>query len=323
VLFFAKIIHELKNDHRIIITCRPLSNTIELLELEQLDFTIIGKHYGVNRVKKIIGLFRRIFLLFKYIRKFDIDISVSHSSFYLQIVSGLLKINSLYINDNEHAPWNKIGIFFAKKAMFPEPLIEIAKTKNWHKYGSIEFYEGIKEGVYLWDYERTERIPDDKPTIYIRTEPWNADYYKGKLNFIDDLILELVESYSVFIIPRGEGHKVYYSSERFSKVNVLEKSISQYDIFDSCDLFIGAGGTMTRECAAVGIPTISIYQGELLMVDKYLIEKKAMIHCLDVTKVLVDEIIMTVKPRVLNKSIIELGYKSHNKIKNEILSLLS
>ena len=46
----------------------------------------------------------------------------------------------------------------------------------------------------------------------------------------------------------------------------------------NCDLFIGAGGTMTREAAVLGIPTISVYQDTLLDVDNYLIQKGHMIH---------------------------------------------
>ena len=35
---------------------------------------------------------------------------------------------------------------------------------------------------------------------------------------------------------------------------------------------------MTRELAMIGIPTISVYQGELLEVDKLLIENGLMLH---------------------------------------------
>lgn len=41
-------------------------------------------------------------------------------------------------------------------------------------------------------------------------------------------------------------------------------------------LFIGAGGSMTREMAVMEIPVISIYQAELLAVDRYLVDKGVM-----------------------------------------------
>ena len=40
---------------------------------------------------------------------------------------------------------------------------------------------------------------------------------------------------------------------------------------------------MTRELAMIGIPTISVYQGELLEVDKLLIENDLMLHANSIT----------------------------------------
>lgn len=277
VKFYAKIIRELSHNYNIIITCRPLANTIELLELENFKYSIVGKHYGTNKITKSLGVIRRVILLWLFIRKKDISLAASHSSFYLPIVSRLLNIKSLYINDNEHASWNKIAIKYATKAMFPEPLQEIAKIKKWDLAGNISYYPGIKEGVYLWDYSKIEgSFANKNKSIYFRTEPWNADYYKGKLNFLDETLIELAKSFNVKILPRGDRAKKHYQNPRFHDLIVIDKSIPQYEIFNDCLLFIGAGGSMTREAAVVGIPTLSIYQSELLSVDKYLVNKKIM-----------------------------------------------
>ena len=40
---------------------------------------------------------------------------------------------------------------------------------------------------------------------------------------------------------------------------------------------------MTREAAVLGIPTISVYQSELLAVDRYLIDQGYMSHKTDLT----------------------------------------
>ncbi len=50
------------------------------------------------------------------------------------------------------------------------------------------------------------------------------------------------------------------------------------EIAPDCDLFIGAGGTMTREMAVLGIPTISVYQEKLLDVDRHLMARDALLH---------------------------------------------
>jgi len=318
VKFFANIIRELQKDHEVIITCRPLANTIELLDLEGFSYFIVGKHYGVNKFRKIIGIFRRVFLLWNFIRKRKIDIGVSHSSFYQPIVSWILRKKSIYINDNEHAAWNKLSIWLSTVAMFPEPLKDVIDDLNWNKIGKVVIYPGIKEGVYLWNYKQNI-VLNKRKQIYIRTEPWNADYYSGRLNFIDDLILNLTEKYDVNILPRGEEPIKHYSATKFNKVNVLKNSIPQYDIFNNCDLFIGAGGSMTREAASVGIPTVSIYQDSLLKVDEYLIKCNAMIHEPDPTLALIEKVFEERDKTKPFKEILETGFKAHLLIKRYIL----
>lgn len=318
VKFFAKIIKELKQEHKIVITCRPLANTIELLEIEGFDYNVIGRHYGIVKSMKILGIFDRSYKLYKFIRKQNIDVAASHSSFYLPIVCRLLNIKNIYINDNEFASWNKISIRLSTLSMFPEPLNEIAKQRKWDKIGKLLFYPGIKEGVYLWDYKKKKKSSDSR-NIYFRTEPWNADYYKGKLNFIDEKLIELSKKYNVYILPRGQKPIDHYSQKKFKNLHLIRKSISQYEIFDACDLFIGAGGSMTREAATVGIPTISIYQGGLLSVDKFLISEGFMIHNQNLSIDDVDDLVKSFRePHV---GLLNLGKKAHSFIADKIKSI--
>ena len=59
--FFRQMIEELKTEgHEVTITCRPLANTIDLLDLYKMDYTIVGKHYGKSSLKKALGFFVRV-----------------------------------------------------------------------------------------------------------------------------------------------------------------------------------------------------------------------------------------------------------------------
>ena len=168
--------------------------------------------------------------------------------------------------------------------MVPECL-ELKKVRRqWAKAEKIINYPGVKEGIYLWYYQPNVcsnfKIDNSeyKKTIFIRPEPWTAQYYRGDCNFMDGLLMDLKDKFNVVMLPRGKDQDVHYRQEKFVGIFVPEKSVSLNDIMENCDLFIGAGGTMTREAAVLGIPTISIYQDKLLDVDKFLIEKGAMIH---------------------------------------------
>ncbi len=69
VNLFSPIIQKLRKDFEIVITTRPLGNAIELLELHGFDFTVVGKHYGANRLKKAVGYPIRILQLYQHLRR--------------------------------------------------------------------------------------------------------------------------------------------------------------------------------------------------------------------------------------------------------------
>ena len=326
VNFFEHMIRELQRDHEVLLTCRPLANTIELLELCGFSYHVVGKHYGQNKIKKIAGFIVRVLQLFWFLRNKDIDVSISHSSFYSPVVSRLLGIRCIYLNDNEYAEGNKISFIFADKIMIPEFLDVEKVKKQWAKKEKIIRYPGVKEGVYLWSYKPTISNSNNsgngrsKKTIFIRPEPWTAQYYKGERNFIDELLISIKDKYKIILLPRGKVQEKYYRQAKFSGVVVPEKSISLGEIMSNCDLFIGAGGTMTREAAVLGIPTISIYQDGLLDVDEFLIRKGAMVHKKDLDRDFIKNFLRKTEKRLPDKQLLDKGKEAYELIKNTLLS---
>ncbi len=281
VNFFAAMIEELQREHEVLLTCRPLSNTIDLLETKGFEYHVVGKHYGANKVKKGFGFPLRVFQLCRFLRKSQIDVAISHSSFYSPVVARLLGIRSIYLNDNEHAAGNKISFLFANTIMVPEYLGIEKVVAQWGNKEKIIQYPGVKEGVYLWKQRHVVENPGSQNEgldIYVRPEPWTAQYYTGKRNFMDDFLIDLKEKFRVVLLPRDDEQKRHYASKEFAGLIIPENTVSLSALAEKCDLFIGAGGTMTREAAVLGIPTISVYQDELLAVDKYLIDQRYMIH---------------------------------------------
>ena len=323
VNFFDHMIRELQKNHEVLLTCRPLANTIELLDLSGFFYHVIGKHYGQSSLKKALGFIIRISQLYKFLRKIDIDVAISHSSFYSPVVSKLLGIRCIYLNDNEHAQGNKISFIFANKVMVPEFLGIEKVIKQGAKKEKIIRYPGVKEGVYLWSYNpvpgNNGGNPKRNKRIFIRPEPWTAQYYKGERNFIDELLISLKDKYKIILLPRGKVQEEHYRQKKFCDIIIPEKSVSLNEIMSNCNLFIGAGGTMTREAAVLGIPTISIYQDELLDVDNYLIKKGCMIHNKDLDAADVVEYLEKTEKRPPDNELLEKGKSAYDLIKHTIL----
>ena len=275
VSFWVPFIRNFKeNGEIILLTCRDSGNTVELLKQNEFDFTVIGQKAGKGILEKALFFPKRLVALYSFIRKNKPDIAVSQSSFYQPAVARFLKIPCLYTNDNEHARGNIFGFLFAQQVLLPIALCKEKFTKKWPLRTKLTFYPSVKEAIYLSQEPGfMELISKPKNTIYFRPEPWSAQYYKGPLNFFDETLIKLSEENHVIILPRDKNQKEHYKQSKFNRITVAEKPISLKTIVAGCKLFIGAGGSMTRELAVLNIPVISIYQSDLLCVDKYLVEK--------------------------------------------------
>ncbi len=326
VNFFAGMIRELEKEHQVVLTCRPLANTIDLLELEGFEHHVVGTHYGASKIKKLLGFPVRVWQLFWFLRRKKLDVAISHSSFYSPLAARLLGVPSIYLNDNEHASGNRISFLCADKVMIPEFLSLDKVVRQGAREDKILQYPGVKEGVYLWDYGGDGQVEDPFPkngrkNIVIRSEPWTAQYYSGRKNFMDQLLVELVNRYNVIMLPRGREQKEHYNQAEFTGLVVPEKSIFLKDIMESCDLFIGAGGTMTREAAVLGIPTISVYQDKPLEVDKYLIHCGYMVHETNPTIDFISAFISDRKRCAACADLLDKGKEAHHLILETLLSL--
>lgn len=263
--------------YEMLLTCRNSGNTVDLLKQNNLEFTVVGEKAGKGTLQKMFLFAIRLKALYSLIKNNKSDIAVSQSSFYQPVIARLLRISCLYTNDNEHAKGNFFGFLFAQKVFLPIALCNENFTKKWPLRTKLTFYPSVKEAIYLsQESEFVELLSKPKYTIYFRPEPWSAQYYKGPLNFFDETLVKLSEEYHVMILPRDKNQREHYRQTKFEKLSVAEKTISLKEIIADCKLFIGAGGSMTRELAVLNIPVISIYQSDLLCVDKYLIDKRRM-----------------------------------------------
>ena len=323
---FARMIRELEGEgHEVVITCRPLANTIDLLDLHGFRYEVVGVHYGGKLAMKLFGFPIRVWQLWRYLRGKRIDVAISQSSFHSPITAWLLGVPSIYMNDNEHAMGNIPSFVFARKIMVPEFLAAEKLRAQWANPRKVVNYPGVKEGIYLWDLDARlrsaggVRAPKVRPTVYIRPEPWTAQYYKGSRNFLDDLILGIKDKVDVIVLPRGKDQGLHYRGEQFAGVRVVDTALDIADIAPDCDLFVGAGGTMTREMAVLGVPTVSVYQDELLDVDRYLLEVDAFVHDPALTAPRLLAILERAARKPANRALLDKGRQAYAMIKSAIL----
>jgi predicted glycosyltransferase len=322
---FYDLIMDLESEgHEIIVTSRPLANTVALLDQKQIKHTTIGQHYGKNILKKIFGYPIRVFQLWQYLSRLKPDLAVSQSSFHSPVVAKILGIPSIYTNDNEHALGNILCFMTATRILIPEkmPIPSFFRISLLHR--KFIRYPGIKEGIYLWikaaaiASDRKRRPPFSDIEIFIRPEPLTAQYYNGKQNFLDDIISELQETCRVTVLARDKTQFMHYSQKRFNHIHLPATPLSFDQVAINCTLFIGAGGSMTRELALIGVPTISVYQSNLLDVDEVLISRGLMIHDPKLTAEKVNSYLKNIQNTQPSNELMDIGKSAYQLFKKEI-----
>lgn len=324
---FAAMIHDLERQHEVIITCRPLANTIDLLDLHGFKYTVVGVHYGGQLSAKLFGFPIRVMQLRNFLAAKKIDVAISQSSFHSPVVSRLLGVRCIYMNDNEHAMGNIPAFICANTIMVPEFLSIEKLKKQFANPRKVIHYPGVKEGLYLWELD--QRLQQKAPSrsaqrarqkVYIRPEPWTAQYYKGSRNFLDELLLGMKAHVDIVLLPRGKEQAKHYQSPQFEGIDIVATALDIADIAPDCDLFIGAGGTMTREMAVLGVPTISVYQDELLDVDRYLLQVGAFAHMPELTAAQALDFLHSTACRPPNRELLEKGKAAYELVKDNILN---
>src|SRR5881296_1541650 len=149
VPFFAPIVEELqKRGYLVVLTARDCFQVHELADLFLLNYKLIGRHFGKNKIRKLVGLCFRALQLIQPILKEKPDLAVSHCSRSQLIVSTALGIPSLLIGDYEFAT----GSVFIHPTwlMCPEviPKAALAAALQFDPNRIVK-YPGIKEDVYV------------------------------------------------------------------------------------------------------------------------------------------------------------------------------
>src|SRR5574344_1662149 len=166
--FFRDLIKDLEQEgHEVLITSRDAANTLDLLELYNMKYSIVGKYYGTKLSHKLMGSLVRVWELRNFVKKQKVDVGISQSSFCSAMAGYLAGVPTLYTNDNEHALGNKVSFLFAKHIFIPE-FISVSKVTNLfvHKK-KVTQYPGVKEGIYLWHkYMDFKQTKSDHVKIY-------------------------------------------------------------------------------------------------------------------------------------------------------------
>jgi uncharacterized protein len=278
--FFRPIIRELEErGMTVVLTARDAYQVCQMAARYSLNPRIIGRHYGRNRMLKLLGFLYRGFQLISFARRERPTLALNHGSRSQTLVCNLLQIPTVTIMDYEHTT----ELFFAypKWMIVPHAYPENVKEVPARR---VRRYAGLKEDVYAEEFTPDPTIvgslglPAGDVIVTVRPPATEAHYHTAKSDQLFESFMKRVcrtPGVTTVLLPRGEaqeqeirtGHPEWFLG---GKVIVPAGIVEGLNLIWHSDLVVSGGGTMNREAAAIGVPVFSIFGGKTAGVDRHL-----------------------------------------------------
>ena len=266
------------------ITYRDHAQTAELTLERWPEAELVGEASPDGAGAKAGSLLGRARALRRWAGAARPDVALSHNSYAQLLAARSRRIPALTAMDFEHQPANHLAFRAAQRIMVPEalPLRELRRQGAAPR--KLVRYEGLKEELYLGDFEPDRSVAsrlgiERGPATVIavaRSAPAGAAYHREE----NPMFIEAIETLDrqpevrTVVLARHPAQRTELQGLGLSERTVIpETAIDSRSLLCSSDLFLGAGGTMTREAALLGVPTFSMFAGRPAAVDDWLADR--------------------------------------------------
>ena len=182
--------------------------------------------------------------------------------------------------DFEHQPANHLAFRLATLVLLPEALPGAIARRQGATKRKVWRYPGLKEAIYLGDFEPDPDVlselglarSDERALVVARTPPARALYHRfGNPLFTEALRVVARQPHVQSVVLARHPEQVSELAEmNLPNCTIPSAAIDSRSLLYEADLVIGAGGTMTREAALMGVPTFTLFAGRAPAVDRWL-----------------------------------------------------
>ena len=192
------------------------------------------------------------------------DVAVAHQSVELCRVAFGLGIPIVLTADTPYAyAVNRLTIPFAHTVVVSEALPK-SFTRTYCAKKVVQF-RGVDEVAWIKGFKPTKIDGLKKPLIIVRQIEAKAAYAQGKRDLAKIIAEKLGEIGNVHLVQRyNEQDETFGAKEGF---------LDSANLVANADLVVSYGGTIAREAALQGVPSIAISDMAKTYVNKYLAQK--------------------------------------------------
>ncbi len=196
----------------VLVTTREYGQTVGILDRLGIPYTAVGEHGGAGKLGKARALGGRSRQLMGLVWKWRPELALAHGSVDLALVSGLLRIPSVQMQDYEYAGLQrKIAFRIARRVLVPDSIpVERMKAIGAPERKLFRF-PGLKEEYYLADFAPTPAVIEElgldreKLIVVVRPPPETSEYHAP--NALSDAVLDRLaheDGVQTVVIPRTE-----------------------------------------------------------------------------------------------------------------------
>ncbi len=275
-LLFSSLLKDLPYEH--FITARDYAEITQLLEKYRMEYRKTGSFHGKNRLSKAFYLAFRSMQLAVSVPSYDF--LLSHGSIYGILASRIRRRPSITISDNDFD--NRINRMIFENSTYM--LIPSYAETHSFKVRNLITFEGFKEDLYVADFDPSScdvEIPFED-YVLLRPEAYKAYYLEGnEKTIVPEIIDALLKSgINVVLLPRYPEERKRYAGKK--GLFIPEKPVNGLCAAYSARAVLTGSGTMGREAASMGVPSVSFFPGKtLLSVDREMINMGLLFHSRD------------------------------------------
>ncbi|MDI6805943.1 MAG: DUF354 domain-containing protein [Candidatus Bathyarchaeia archaeon] len=266
VRYGVAIAHRLREKrHEVILTTREHPDTLPLAKFLNEEFIVVGRYAPSTLLSRIRESSRRQLLFCKMFAKDVPEVAISHRSVELCRVAFGLGIPNISTHDTVHAEAiNRLTMplidFLVISKALPKSCVEGYGIKKIYRF------DGVDEVAWIKNFEPKIKYDYKKPLIVIREIEEKAAYAQRKENLTKTLAKKLSSIGNILFLPR-------YKKPAVKNLITPKEFVDSATLVSQADLVISAGGTIAREAALQGIPTIVVPIFGKLHVNDYLARK--------------------------------------------------
>ncbi|MGC8999202.1 MAG: DUF354 domain-containing protein, partial [Candidatus Bathyarchaeia archaeon] len=251
--------------HEIILTTRKHPDTIPLAKLLDEEFIVVGKYNPKSLLSRLKEGVRRQLLFCKIFGENAPDVAISHGSVDQIRVAFGLKIPTITTLDTPYADAvHRLTLpltdYIVVSKAIPERVLQ-----KYNVEGEIIRFDGVDEVAWIKGFKPLMKYDFGKPLIVVREMEERAVYVKRRFSSVT-LAKKLTRLGNVVFLPR-------YRRRIIKDVVVPKEFVDSASLVAQADLFVGAGGTITREAALQGTPAIVVDVFKEQYVNDYLAGK--------------------------------------------------